>query len=121
MTTEQILHITSGDAWTRAGVEGAYRGDTLATEGFIHCSTPRQAIRVANARFRGVNGLVLLRIDPDTVEPEIRYEEGEPDELYPHIYGPLNLAAVLEVHTFEPQADGSFILPAGIEPEPNPG
>jgi uncharacterized protein (DUF952 family) len=111
---DPILHISTAAAWQRATDEGVYRGDTLASEGFIHCSTPRQAVRVANARFRGRSGLVLLRIDPGKLRPELRYEEGEPGELYPLIYGPLNLDAVQGVYPFEPIAGGEFDLPAAV-------
>ena len=108
-----IFHITTREAWSQAVGAGTYRGDTLATEGFIHCSTREQVARVANARFHGRSGLVLLCIVPEQVAPEIRYEPAEAGELFPHIYGPLNLDAVTEVVDFPPRADGSFVLPAG--------
>lgn len=109
-----ILHITRQDQWEQAQVAGIYRGDTLASEGFIHCSTPAQVVRVANARFLGANGLVLLCIAPDRVQPAIKYEASAGDERFPHIYGPLNLDAVVAVLAFEPQTDGSFTLPSGV-------
>ncbi len=111
---EPILHIATREGWEQAQRRGVYHGDTLAAEGFIHCSTPHQVARVANARFRGVTGLVLLCIDPSQVGPEIRYEESEPDERFPHIYGPLNADAVSNVVAFEPGPDGTFIVPTGI-------
>ena len=81
-------------------------------EGFIHCSTHEQVIQVANARFRGQSGLVLLFIDADKVAAEIIYEnlEGGP-QLFPHIYGELNVDAVAQVAEFAPDADGFFTLP----------
>jgi uncharacterized protein (DUF952 family) len=111
-----ILHITTREQWERAKSTGAYRGDTLDSEGFIHCSTPAQVIPVANAFFRGQSGLVLLCIDSAKVQTEIRYEAPEPggEEAYPHIYGPLNADAVVRVLAFEPGADGTFALPGGI-------
>jgi uncharacterized protein (DUF952 family) len=85
------------------------------TDGFIHCSTRDQVIKVANARFRGREGLVLLLIDTDRVGPEIVYENLEGgSELFPHIYGELNTDAVAEVASFEPGSDGFFELPAGV-------
>ena len=85
----------------------------FATDGFIHCSTRDQVIAVANARFRGQPGLILLLIDTDKVRPEIVYEnlEGGAD-LFPHIYGELNTDAVGEVAPFEPGDDGYFQLPS---------
>ncbi len=108
-----ILHITTREQWEQAALIGAYRGDTLDTEGFIHCSTPEQVVPVANSLFRGQHGLVLLCIDPERVQAEIRYETPAPDneEAYPHIYGPLDVDAVVRVAVFEPDADGTFALP----------
>ncbi len=109
-----LLHITPRATWEDALASGRYEGDTLATEGFIHCSTQQQVVRVADARFRGRTGLVLLCIDPQKVQPEIRYEPAEQGELFPHIYGPLNADAVVRVEAFEPGPDGRFTLPPDI-------
>jgi uncharacterized protein (DUF952 family) len=109
MTT--ILHIARKTDWEQARAEGSYRADTLASEGFIHCSTPEQVIPVANHLFRGQPDLVLLVIDRDKVEAPIRDENLEGGTaLFPHIYGPLNLDAVVDVLDFPPRTDGSFEL-----------
>ena len=112
-----IFHITTPAQWQEAARAALYRGDTLDTEGFIHCSTSTQVVRVADARFRGRSGLVLLCIDSDKVRPEIRYEEGEVGELFPHIYGALNTDAVSAVLAFEPNSDGRFSLPPKMDPD----
>jgi uncharacterized protein (DUF952 family) len=107
-----IFHITSRVLWERAARETAYRPEAFAADGFIHCSTHDQVIQVANARFSGQSGLVLLLIDTDKVTPEIVYENLEGgQQLFPHIYGGLNIDAVIEVLEFEPGADGYFTLP----------
>lgn len=111
---EQIFHITQRAAWLDAQRDGHYRGDTLDTEGFIHCSTREQVVWVANQRFRKEDGLVLLVIDIGKVGPAIRYESAEAGELFPHIYGPLNSDAVTDVVTFAPGQDGMFTLPAEV-------
>ena len=108
-----IFHITTREAWERALPTGSYRPEAFAGEGFIHCSTPAQVVRVADARFRGRRGMVLLAIDTDRVAAEIVYENLEGGaELFPHIYGGLNADAVTEVLEFEPGADGYFTLPS---------
>lgn len=109
-----ILHITKQEQWEAAKSTHLYRSDTLDSEGFIHCSTPPQVIKVANAFFSSQHGLVLLCIDSDKVHSEIRYEEAEGGERFPHIYGTLNTDAVVQVLDFEPTEDGLFELPAGI-------
>ena len=110
-----ILHITRLEQWEQAKKVGSYEGDTLHTEGFIHTSTNQQVVKVADARFRGHHGLILLCIDADKVTPEIKYEDGGNGELFPHIYGPLNTDAVVEVLGFEPGADGYFSLPEKLK------
>ena len=107
-----IFHITTRNTWERAAEQGTYRPEAFAADGFIHCSTREQVIQVANARFRGQIGLVLLVIDTDKVTPEIVYENLEGgQQLFPHIYGGLNIDAVADVLEFEPRADGQFTLP----------
>jgi uncharacterized protein (DUF952 family) len=70
-------------------------------------------VRVANARFAGVRDLVLLCVAADRLEAPLRYEPGDPgsDELFPHLYGPLNADAVLRALPFTEGPDG-FVLPA---------
>lgn len=106
-----ILHITQRQEWEQAKLLKSYRGDTLDTEGFIHCSTPLQVVKVANTFFPNQKGLILLCIDSNQVQPEIRYEGVEEDELFPHIYGPLNVDAVFKVIDFDLNEEGKFELP----------
>lgn len=106
-----ILHITKSEQWEQAKILGSYRGDTLDSEGFIHCSTAAQVIWVANRFFVNQKGLVILCIDSEQVKPEIGYEAAEVDNLFPHIYGELNIDAVFQVVDFEAGKDGFFVLP----------
>src|SRR5215210_5703439 len=107
-----IFHITTRAAWQRATAEGTYRTPGLPDEGFIHCSTRDQVVQVANFRFRGQTGLALLAVNPDRVKAKILYEDlaGE-GQKFPHIYGELNIDAVVEVAEFEPGEEGCFALP----------
>ncbi|MEP6920316.1 MAG: DUF952 domain-containing protein [bacterium] len=106
-----IFHITTREGWERARAQGSYRPEAFAAEGFIHCSTPTQVVHVANSRFRSHTGLVLLSIETERVAAAIRYENLEGGEqLFPHIYGALNLDAVLEAADFTPGSDGLFQL-----------
>ena len=109
-----ILHITHAPEWTDARRKGYYSVPVLATEGFIHCSTPSQVVGVAERYYAGQHGLLLLVIDPGRLEAEVKYEPGtdKPDELFPHVYGRINLDAVTRVLEFEPDAAGKWNLPA---------
>lgn len=104
------LHITTRTAWEAARQAGEYRPESLHTEGFIHCSTPLQVVRTAARFYRGQHDLVLLLIDPAELQADLRYEAAD-DDLFPHIYGPLNLDAVIDVVPFPPREDDTFVLP----------
>ena len=113
-----IYHITAGADWEQARQDGSYelstRGVTLAQQGFIHASTARQVTLVANAFYQGETGLVVLVIDTDRVEPEIRYEQPPgSSEAFPHIYGPLSVAAVVRVLPLAADASGRFSFEPG--------
>jgi uncharacterized protein (DUF952 family) len=106
-----ILHITHKQEWENAKNLGTYCSNTLESEGFIHCSTIAQLIGSANRFFKGQKDLVILKIDADRVKPEIRYEGAEINNLFPHIYGGLNIDAVTGLIDLKSHPDGSFILP----------
>ncbi|MDO9300858.1 MAG: DUF952 domain-containing protein [Anaerolineales bacterium] len=111
-----ILHITSKHEWLEAQQRGEYIAPSLKTEGFIHCSTEKQVLHVANAFYRGRNDLVLLKLNEARLKPELKWEPpaGIPapgiseSDLFPHIFGPINLTAVASVLDFEPDSDGGW-------------
>jgi len=116
-----IFHIARSEAWQGRDA-GSYRPEMFPVDGFVHCSTADQVVKVADIRFRGQNGLVLLCIDTDKVKPEIRYENLEGgQELFPHIYGEINTDAIVRVAEFEPGAEGYFTLPALLVQENKQG
>ena len=132
MTATRIFHITAHAAWEAARQQGSYRPASLVTEGFIHFSEAHQVSQVANAFYAGQPGLVLLEVDTNLLRAELRWEPpaGPPAEtsavsgtlevsgpvegLFPHLYGPLDLVAVLAVHDFSPGPDGLFTLPTPL-------
>lgn len=110
---KMILHITHKSEWEAAQRNGFYSAPSLASEGFIHCSTPEQVVAVAERFYAGARGLVLLLLDPARIRAEVKYEPGtdKPDELFPHIYGQLNLDAVTRVVDFASDSTGKWVLP----------
>lgn len=99
-TMARLYHITTAQEWADARRAGAYtrstRGQSLADVGFIHCSYAHQVHGTAEALYRDVPELRVLVIDPDRLTAEVREEAG-----FPHIYGALNLDAVVEVVALE--------------------
>ncbi len=110
MTT--IYHIIARPAWEQAQHAGTYHAPSLDSEGFIHLSNAEQVVRVANNFYRGQTNLLLLVVSADKVAAELRYEPPAEapasSERFPHIYGDLNLNAVVNVLEFAPDADGKW-------------
>jgi uncharacterized protein (DUF952 family) len=102
-----IVHICSEAAWANAESEGQYVADSLEVERFIHCSRPEQVLKVANHFYPKMSNLVLLWIDTRLLSAELRWELSD-GEVYPHLYGPLNIVAVVGVFEFAPDRDGVF-------------
>ena len=115
-----IYHLTSRQSRQEARQLGEYRAESLESEGFIHCSTSTQVLPVAETYYKGQTDLLLLTIDPALLASELRWEPpsggvpppGVPEgELFPHIYGPINLDAIVNVYELESNPDGSFKSP----------
>lgn len=93
-----LFHITTRAAWNRSQASREYRAPSLETEGFIHLSTEEQWRHTLYRIFRDVSDLVILRIDPRRLSAEVRYERAaDADEDFPHLYGPLETDAVMNL------------------------
>jgi glutathione S-transferase len=98
---DPIFHLAIPEDWAGAFGAGEYRmstrGVTLEQEGFIHCSTREQIEDTANRFYGDLDQLVVLTISPRLVPARIVFEPPAPgiDTLFPHIYGPLPIAAVV--------------------------
>lgn len=91
-----ILHVTTRGQWEQALAAGEYRSASFAEEGFLHCCTHQQLAGVLERYFTPPPaGLITLEIDATRVRAEIRWEGAAGP--FPHIYGPLNPDAVMEV------------------------
>jgi uncharacterized protein (DUF952 family) len=110
-----ILHICPRATWETAKAAGTYEGDTLASQGYIHCSTPEQVHIPATALFRGRDDLLLLVIDESRLPVPVTWEQGDPPtpdrQEFPHLYSALPVEAVTTVHEYRPETDGSFAPP----------
>ena len=109
-----ILHVTTPEAWRRDAETPFYEAESLASEGFIHNCHPGQLRGVLGRHFAGHRALVLLVIDPAQLTSEVREEEAV-GETFPHVYGPIERAAVVSVLPIEADSTGSFTLPEDIE------
>lgn len=93
-----IYHITSSAEWENAKPTGAYASASLALEGFNHCCTESQVEGVLLRYFQGKSDLVKLTIDTEKLTSQLVYDWSPSiQDTFPHIYGPINLDAVIGV------------------------
>jgi uncharacterized protein (DUF952 family) len=98
MESEYIYHVTSRKEWEAAQKNKEYKPARYDLEGFIHCSIERQIPGVLDRFYKGQTGLVKLKIEKAKVHRPVLFELAiDLDELFPHIYGPLNVDSVVEV------------------------
>jgi uncharacterized protein (DUF952 family) len=110
-----LLHLCGVEEWVRARSRGDIRPAASGADvkdQFIHLSTPDQVHLPANRLYRGRSDLVLLHIDPALLDSPVRWEPGvatDPESmLFPHLYGPLPVRAVIRVTSYSPAPDGTF-------------
>jgi uncharacterized protein (DUF952 family) len=93
-----IFHVTTAIEWQAALQKGMYESASLPVEGFIHCSLAHQVEGVLERYFTDQNGLVKLVVETDKLNSQY-VQEWSPStqDIFPHIYGPININAVKEV------------------------
>lgn len=100
MESEFIYHITTQKEWEQALLKKEYLPMQYEQDGFIHCSIERQIPGVLDRFYKGQTGLVKLKIEKAKVQRPVLFELAHDlNELFPHIYGSLNIDAVVEVIT----------------------
>jgi uncharacterized protein (DUF952 family) len=92
-----IYHIVLPEVWERFKNRPSYQADSLATEGFIHCSYPSQLEAVLKRYYSGVEKVLILKIDTEKLLSKLVKEPSTNNEMYPHLYGRLNHSAVVDI------------------------
>ena len=111
-----IYHLVPESHWETARTESEYQADSLATEGFIHCSKDHaQALAVANRLYGGRQDMLMLEVETECLASPLKHEPSRSGEIYPHIYGPLNTGAVTGVLKLQAGEDGRFTALAAEE------
>ena len=111
MTT--IFHLITEDDWSTARQAGVWRPPSLSEEGFIHCSRDEeQMVRVARRLYPDRADLLALELDTEKLDCPVVSEPSRSGEIYPHIYGPLELGAVAAVRRVSPDGQGGFAIVA---------
>ena len=94
----KIYHIVLPDSWESQKNNDLYEHDSLAAEGFIHCSYDHQLEAVLGRYYSGAERVFILQIDSALLTSELVEEPSTGGEIYPHIYGKINRDAIVEIN-----------------------
>ena len=109
---QTVYKICPEALWREAENSGTFSGAPVdIANGYIHLSTAGQVEETAARHFAGQTGLLLVAIDAEKLGPALKYEPSRGGALFPHLYGPLPVAAVLSAHDLPLGADGLHQFP----------
>ena len=93
--------ILTADQWAQFQTEGVFLGAPVdLADGYIHLSAADQLQGTLDKHFAGQSGLVIAEVDLFALGATVKWEVSRGNALFPHIYGPLPMAAVLGVQYF---------------------
>lgn len=108
----RIFHICRAEEWRAAQARGQYDGSSQdQADGFIHFSGADQVVESAAKHRAGQTGLLLLTVDADRLGGALKWEASRGGALFPHLYGPLPLRAVLRAEDLPLGTDGRHVFP----------
>jgi uncharacterized protein (DUF952 family) len=112
----RLYHLALAAEWEEGRRLGVYERSTLGRSlddvGFVHCSFADQVQAIADVVYRGRDDVVLLEIDPELLDAEVRVENLEGGERqFPHVYGPVPVAAVVGERALPPDHAGRLVIP----------
>jgi uncharacterized protein (DUF952 family) len=111
MTEHVAYKVLTADQWVTLSA-GVFHGAAIdKADGFIHLSTASQLTETADRHFTGQNDLIIVAIDLRVLGSAVRWEPSRHGQLFPHVYAPLVLEAVIAWRPLERQPDGSVRLP----------
>lgn len=107
----RIFHLITEEDWESARDSHEWRPGSLADEGFIHCSKDEeQAMRVVARLYSGHTDMLALEVDTEKLNCPVISEPSRSGEIYPHIYGPLEIGAVVKIWRVKADVQGAYAL-----------
>ncbi len=105
-----IFHMLPAAAWHAQLGDRAYHADSLATEGFIHCTgEPERLVMVGNAFYRQISEpFLILCVETERLTVDVRWEAAD-GHRFPHVFGPIDRAAIVDVIAFPRNPNGDFL------------
>jgi len=112
-----VYKIVTSEQWDEAETTGVFRGAPVdRADGYIHLSTADQVKETAAKHFAGMEDLLLVAVEADALGEALVYEPSRGDQLFPHLYADLSLAAVRSVEALPLGADGRHQFSADVNP-----
>ena len=102
-------HLTPADWWEAADPGAPLGSPSLETEGFVHCTTGAdEIVATANRHYReDPRPFVVLTLDLGRITSPVRVEDAR--GIYPHVFGPIDRAAIVAVRPMPRAGDGTFL------------
>ena len=112
VTQDPLLHLVPASSFDADATE-PYTPESLASEGFVHCSSVDQVAGTARLLFAGTEDLLVLVIDPRRLgDTEVRWEDTYGSgRQFPHVHGPIPREAIVEVRPYPPGRGGRWSRP----------
>lgn len=96
-----IYHITTQTRWDELSLQEDFAPEAYEIEKFIHCCEARQIQSVLERYFKDTVNILVLCLDPNKLKSPLRYEPATNNELFPHVYGPINKDAIVGMQKME--------------------
>ncbi|MDP6108861.1 MAG: DUF952 domain-containing protein [Rhodospirillales bacterium] len=115
MSDQLIFHMCKSSLWQAVQQGGLYRGsgDDIA-DGFIHFSTADQLVESVARHRAGITGLLLIAVNPDDLGKALKWEPSRRGQLFPHLYGPLEVSKVISADKLPLGEDGIHVFPDSV-------
>ena len=107
-----IYKVVDKEAWTAARISGVFTGAPIDIEdGYTHFSTKEQVVETVEKHFAGQDNLLLLSVSTERMGDDLKWEKSRNDQLFPHLYRPLNIDDVIAENSLPLKEDGSHQFP----------
>ena len=110
-----IYKLLRAEEWAAFQASGVFSGAPVdRKDGYIHFSTAEQVRETAAKHFAGVDGLVLAEVDPRALGAGLKWEPSRGGQLFPHLYSPMSLKAVVRTWPLSLGSDGLHLFPDAL-------
>ena len=112
-----VCKIMSREDWDQtfgSGQDYTARIEADVNDGFIHCSTDQQLAKTLNRWYTDADEVFVAVIDEEKLTSELKWEPNFEGELFPHIYGPIDIGAAAGAYEVTRDETGAWQIPAEL-------